>query len=110
MNTNDIDTEPEDIYDPDPAAFTGHNQLTAMLRERVNNYDPRGLPPSLNNVEWAAAVRALGRYHGEFVYIHARTGQDYVLFAVRAGGENYYLFRITNDNLPNGWKALVPSV
>ena len=97
------------MNDIDAPVFIGHNQLTAMLRERVNNYNHTGLQPSLNNVEWAAAARVLDRYTGDFVYIHARSGNDYALFMVRAG-EGNYLIRITNDTLPNGWQALVPFV
>ncbi len=94
--------------------FIGHNQLTAQLRELVRereiNYNPAGLLPSLNIVEWEAATQILSHYHGDFKYVYARGGVGYALFMVIVDDARSYMFRISTDDLPSGWSQNVPSL
>jgi hypothetical protein len=88
--------------------FQGNNLLTAILKEKILNYEP-GFGPSLNNLEEVAAQQRLSRYIGTFTYVNAKSGVDYATFLVNSNGERY-LFRIYDDELPQGWSENVETI
>ena len=88
--------------------FIGNNKLTAMLRVRVSNFNPRALAATLNNVQEADALEVLDRYHGDFTYVHATGGYGYGTFLVRTNG-GLYTFRVAEEDLPERWSEVVPS-
>jgi hypothetical protein len=88
--------------------FIGNNKLTALLRERVSNYNPRALATTLNNVQEEEALEVLDRYIGDFTYVLATGGFGYGTFLVRTNG-GLYTFRVQQEDLPARWHEVVPS-
>jgi hypothetical protein len=96
--------------------FIGDAQLTAILREKVANYDPARLAPCLNSVESQIAVNKLNKYRGDFVYVHVRTAVNFsseednrFTFMVRSDDGGYYLFVVNSSLLSDNWNDNVPS-
>jgi hypothetical protein len=88
--------------------FIGNNRLTAHLRQRVADYVPWRLQASLTNVQEAECLAVLNGYIGDFRYVHATTGVGYASFFVLSG-EEAYVFRVREEQLPQRWEEVVPS-